>query len=211
MLKQELTASLLGARRRCCAWACAAAPLVTDKAKALLWDRKRDCILVYVLVAAIAILGAGKANSATTTPKPVPVLVVPGILGCLSTCLFVDPASGQPCPASKDYHYTYGSYSYDGSLTPAWVLNPTTETQVYQSLVTTLTNAGLKVFPAPYDWRLTNQTSAQTFLKPMINQALQDTPGSAKVDIVAHSMGGLVQDITSRSSTAKKMYENLLC
>lgn len=65
----------------------------------------------------------------------------------------------------------------------------------YKGLIQKLEAAGMKegqeLFIAHYDWRNPVADAANNYLKPIINQAKQAT-GSEKVDIVAHSMGGLV-------------------
>jgi len=50
---------------------------------------------------------------------------------------------------------------------------------------------GQNLFIAFYDWRQDNAQSATQYLIPIIDEALQKS-GKDKVDIVAHSMGGLV-------------------
>lgn len=42
-----------------------------------------------------------------------------------------------------------------------------------------------------YDWRKNNDESAENYLEPVIDKALENT-GASKVNIIAHSMGGLV-------------------
>lgn len=49
---------------------------------------------------------------------------------------------------------------------------------------------GLDLFVFPYDWRLDNRVNADA-LANAVDQILQNSPAS-KVDIIAHSMGGLV-------------------
>ncbi|GIW46008.1 MAG: hypothetical protein KatS3mg077_3290 [Candidatus Binatia bacterium] len=50
---------------------------------------------------------------------------------------------------------------------------------------------GCTLFEAPYDWRLHIQDSVTRFLAPKIAEA-REKAGAPKVDIVAHSMGGLL-------------------
>ncbi|MEW6611018.1 MAG: NosD domain-containing protein [Patescibacteria group bacterium] len=68
-------------------------------------------------------------------------------------------------------------------------------TNVYQPLVEKLKEDGYEegktLFIAFYDWRQPNVISAQQYLKPMIDQAKQAS-GTDKVDIVGHSMGGIL-------------------
>jgi len=47
------------------------------------------------------------------------------------------------------------------------------------------------VYVAGYDWRQDNAYSAQTYLAPVVEEALHDC-GNEKVILIAHSMGGLV-------------------
>ncbi|MFZ2484391.1 MAG: hypothetical protein WAX80_02645 [Minisyncoccia bacterium] len=50
---------------------------------------------------------------------------------------------------------------------------------------------GVNLFISFYDWRQSNINSATDFLIPTIDQAIANSP-TGKVDIIAHSMGGLV-------------------
>jgi pimeloyl-ACP methyl ester carboxylesterase len=66
--------------------------------------------------------------------------------------------------------------------------------KVYRGLIERLEEAGYpesKIQIAHYDWRQSNAESAAEYLKPLIEQAKIDNDAD-QVDIVAHSMGGLV-------------------
>ena len=107
-------------------------------------------------------------NSPECTGDRDPVIVVPGIVGSFNMLsLFADipSASWGPVPFYK----------------------------IYQGLVSRLEAEGYvknqDLFVAYYDWRKLNTDSAREFLAPIIAQAKQKT---GRVDIVAHSMGGLL-------------------
>jgi len=72
-----------------------------------------------------------------------------------------------------------------------WSLNGKT----YDNLISAFENEdfvlGEDLFIGFYDWRQANNNSAQNYLMPLIDQAIA-VSGSDKVDIVAHSMGGIV-------------------
>lgn len=65
----------------------------------------------------------------------------------------------------------------------------------FKALIKKLENAGYEMnknlFVAHYDWRQPNSVSAEQYLVPVIQQAKQIS-GAHKVDLIAHSMGGLV-------------------
>ncbi|MBP9751302.1 MAG: alpha/beta hydrolase [Candidatus Moranbacteria bacterium] len=73
-----------------------------------------------------------------------------------------------------------------------WELDPILHK--YDDLMSSLERNGyqkeVNLFPFPYDWRVTNKTSA-LYLQDKIEDVIQKT-GVSKVDVVAHSMGGLV-------------------
>lgn len=66
---------------------------------------------------------------------------------------------------------------------------------IYKGLIEKLEDAGYeqgeKLFIAHYDWRQSNAQSAAEYLAPIIEEAKQ-VSGIDEIDIVAHSMGGLV-------------------
>jgi pimeloyl-ACP methyl ester carboxylesterase len=67
--------------------------------------------------------------------------------------------------------------------------------RTYDGLIKTIRSAGYvegkDFFIAYYDWRKPNSQSAENFLRPVIKKALALNP-VGQVNIVAHSMGGLV-------------------
>lgn len=85
--------------------------------------------------------------------------------------------------------------------------NFTPFTHVYDGLVKSLENAGYEknkdFFIAFYDWRKENFNSALNYLKETITKAKQ-VSGKNKVNIIAHSMGGLV----TRAYIISNHYEN---
>ncbi|MEX0649986.1 MAG: alpha/beta hydrolase [Candidatus Andersenbacteria bacterium] len=82
-----------------------------------------------------------------------------------------------------------------------------TADKVYRGLIERLEAAGYEeektLFIAHYDWRQANSESAGEYIKPVIDQAKLKS-GSNKVDIVAHSMGGL----TARSYIQSEDYDS---
>ncbi|MDP3793113.1 MAG: hypothetical protein Q8Q89_05325 [bacterium] len=86
----------------------------------------------------------------------------------------------------------------------AWVIDPIFHT--YDDLIATLKANGFvddkDIFTFPYDWRQSNVITAVQ-LRNKINE-VQAICGCAKVDLVAHSMGGLV----ARQYIQSTQYEN---
>lgn len=85
-----------------------------------------------------------------------------------------------------------------------YILDPILHT--YDNLIEALLGAGYELdetlFTFPYDWHNTNYETSAFLLKEKIDE-VQEKTGSSKVDIVAHSMGGLV----SRYYIQSKYYE----
>ncbi|MEI8270529.1 MAG: alpha/beta hydrolase [bacterium] len=74
------------------------------------------------------------------------------------------------------------------------ILGKKYDSKTFEGLISELEKSGYienaNLFVFPYDWRKSNVVSAEK-LKEKINKILLDT-GADKVDLVAHSMGGLV-------------------
>jgi len=141
----------------------------------------------YIIAGITDSFGAGSYDVYLVKIKgeKIPVLVVPGIMGSFSSCLF-DPLCG-------DYNWDpLGPININ--LTSAWVLDPIANT--YGSLIQTFKDAGyeegINLFPVPYDWRNRNQDTAAQFLEYKITEAKAASDEHDQVDVVAHSMGGLV-------------------
>ncbi len=97
-----------------------------------------------------------------------PVIIVPGIAGSFNIlALFADKSGGQwgPVPFHNMYAGLIARFEAEG-----YVRNET-------------------LYTAYYDWRQGNDESAAEYLAPIIAEAKEKT---GKVDIVAHSMGGLL-------------------
>ncbi len=81
-----------------------------------------------------------------------------------------------------------GSAQHNGE----WLIDPITH--AYDNLIDTLDangyEKGVTLFPFPYDWRVSNRETA-FLLKQKIDE-IKIICGCDKVDVVAHSMGGLV-------------------
>lgn len=111
-----------------------------------------------------------KPDFCPTEPERDPIVLVPGITVSQNRkLLYKDKAGSQ-------WKFALGFNVYKGLIKKL-------ETAGYEQ--------GQDLFIAHYDWRNPAAHNAITYLKPMIDQAKQAT-GASKVDVVAHSFGGLV-------------------
>lgn len=122
------------------------------------------------------------------------VLVVPGIEGSMSSELFCK-SSTDVADVENWINDTPNSFRWPWdkltkitfSMPSEWTIDPVQST--YTPLINYLQDNGEVPEPVPYDWRLSIPEIARQFLKPHIDAAIAR---NARVDIVAHSMGGLV-------------------
>lgn len=140
----------------------------------------------------------GYTSSGQTASKPkTPILLVPGIMG-----------STVNHSANQAYNYLFdGDTDYDVIYpelpfrSPKWnshelkLLDPYNQLG-WNNLIKTLQSQygyqyGKNLFTVPYDWSLPISQIRDQYLKPWIQYA-EDQSGRTKVDIIAHSMGGLV-------------------
>lgn len=128
---------------------------------------------------------------------------------CLAILKFIILAQETPFYPTIIVPGIGGSWNWDVMFNKifgdSWNFMPFTH--IYDGLIKSLENAGYEkdkdFFIAFYDWRKPNFDSAINYLKQTINQAKQIS-GKDKVNIVAHSMGGLV----TRAYIISNHYQN---
>jgi len=141
----------------------------------------------------------------TDRPLHDPVILIPGISGSYINKNYGDheeiwPNASQLVFSPTDAFLNDLALNIDGtenSLFPMSVgdiIREQSGAHVFDKLITELEAGGYvegtDLFVFPYDWRKSNFDNA-VLLKDKINQIITDT-NKSKVDIVAHSMGGLV-------------------
>ncbi|KKT92266.1 MAG: hypothetical protein UW94_C0020G0016 [Parcubacteria group bacterium GW2011_GWA2_45_14] len=140
-------------------------------------------LAVYIFVVAGLLLAASSHAEIVIGPGDPPCFVDPTQPQCRKPVLIV-PGLG----ASYNKKLMLKDQASDN-----WKFAPSVDW--FDSLITRLENEGYEegkdLFIVHYDWRQPNLYSAIQYLVPAINQAKQISGGD-KVDIIAHSMGGLV-------------------
>ncbi|MBI5416359.1 hypothetical protein HZA55_00190 [Candidatus Poribacteria bacterium] len=119
------------------------------------------------------------------TIKPLPVILLPGILGSW-TDNFFEPFTNSNSIDQSKLSLTEESQSWFWKQLDNWGYLPHT----WQDLKIKLPELGYPIYKCPYDWRNNNEYSAQNYLMSCIDKAKQET-STSKVNVIAHSMGGL--------------------
>ena len=137
-------------------------------------------------------------GSACNSTGKTPVILLPGILGLLRTTWDSPcPPDRTGCPGAdlfrmgfRPWHHLQSVY---GLFDPLFRLE--SKRVGWMTVIEALEQRGYKVgctlFPAPYDWRLPIDQVVSSYLSQVIPEAKR-LSGAPKVDIIAHSMGGLV-------------------
>ncbi|MDR3581896.1 MAG: hypothetical protein P4L67_01335 [Candidatus Pacebacteria bacterium] len=160
-----------------------------------------------VSVSRVTIYGTPSAPAETQRE---PVVIVPGMLGSrldkVSDGQEVWPDANAMLLSGSDSYLDDLSLSRSGAqisgmeMTPSDIIRTVTTSipfsgqDFYGPLLDSLVSMGYRegtdLFVAPYDWRLDIASSAAS-IDPVIRNAIAHSP-DGKIDIVAHSMGGLV-------------------
>ncbi|MFA6227330.1 MAG: right-handed parallel beta-helix repeat-containing protein [Candidatus Paceibacterota bacterium] len=139
-----------------------------------------------------------------------PVIIIPGIMGTQLSKDYDDNSQIWPNISKLilsffDEFLNDLSFNSDGTENPAFPMKVgdilrkvdlvgRTVSNTFDGLISTLTSdgyvEGTDLFVFPYDWRKSNAESA-ILLKEKIDEVISET-GSSRVEIIAHSMGGLV-------------------
>ncbi len=109
-----------------------------------------------------------RENGGDEESGPYPVIIVPGIGASVNLDLMIGGIFND--------NWKMFDHTYDGIIEAFKAMGYEEDIDLYICY---------------YDWRQDNAVSAAEFLKPLIDRALAAS-GSSKVNIVAHSMGGLV-------------------
>jgi pimeloyl-ACP methyl ester carboxylesterase len=133
-------------------------------------------------------------NPSTLTP----VLLVPGIMGSSVGWGGPYPILPREPPDWKEFPKKTKSWGLHDPLGIAgW------RDLYYNSLEPLGYKLGCTVFPVPYDWRMDINDAAREYLKKWIDEA-KNKAGTSKVNIIAHSMGGLL----TRAYIQSEGYDN---
>lgn len=145
--------------------------------------------------------GLWSSNKLITSEAKVrrPVIVIPGILG------------SWPVPASVAKHYLWEDLQFwNRSYKTSLVLDPIEHT--YDGLMNDLVLKGYErnktLFPFPYQWRQDNVKTAGQLAQKIAD--VKGFCGCPKVDLVGHSMGGLVARQYIESDAYQNDVQNLI-
>ena len=148
--------------------------------------------------------------SSASSGGKIPILLLPGIMGSST-------GKGGPYPTlPKDAPTAWNSAEWGGRKTKG--LHDPLGQAGWQDLIKDLQaqpydyKLDEDLFCVPYDWRMDWKDAAEKYLKPAIEHALAKTgQGSdGKVNIIAHSMGGLLVRAYIQGSEQRKNQINKL-
>ncbi|MEK7110668.1 MAG: hypothetical protein AAB867_02350, partial [Patescibacteria group bacterium] len=134
-----------------------------------------------------------------------PIVIVPGIMGSrlnrVSDGEEVWPDVAKMLLSGSDDYLDElklndkGNQFIDKQMEAGDIIDSAGGTTFYAHLLNAFTDAGYSfgtdLFVVPYDWRFHIGTSSAQFLAPIIQTAIAKSP-TGKINIVAHSMGGLL-------------------
>ncbi|MES2224372.1 MAG: alpha/beta fold hydrolase [Patescibacteria group bacterium] len=145
-----------------------------------------------------------------------PIIIIPGITGSVLTKDYGDKSELWPNLTKltlnlADSHLNdlillqSGTPSTVRPVMVGDIIRKISSIDIFDGLIAALSKngyvEGTNLFVLPYDWRLSNEAN-QALLKDMVAKALEKT-GKQKVDLVAHSMGGLlVSDYLAKNASA---------
>lgn len=130
------------------------------------------------------------SNAPCNPTTRTPVLLVPGIMGS-------SVGWGGPYPLLSK---TPPNWKEFPKKTSSWGLHDPDKVAGWRDLVEFLEikgplgygyQMGCTIFPVPYDWRMDINDAAREYLKKWIDEAKR-VAGTSNVNVIAHSMGGLV-------------------
>jgi pimeloyl-ACP methyl ester carboxylesterase len=128
---------------------------------------KRYISITFIVVLSVFVFADAQISD------PDPIVIVPGIGASWKPEIILNPS---PTASLDGWRFSPGIKQYD---------------LLVQSFKDEGLVEGEDFFVAFYDWRQSNSDSANDYLVPIIDEALAHS-STGKVDIVAHSMGGLV-------------------
>ena len=162
--------------------------------------------VVYTVTASDMSTEAYTVNVVIDPPTQDPVILIPGIMGTELIRDYGDKDEIWPSVSRLVLSFfdnylrdlellSDGEKNLDYPMKIGDIIRSTPTSNIFKGLISYLITTGeyiegVDLFVFPYDWRLSNEENA-ILLKEKINQVLVYT-GKEKVDIVAHSMGGLV-------------------
>ncbi len=157
-------------------------------------------------------------NIPTTTPEREPIVIVPGALGSaldrVSDGEEVWPNVTKMILSGSDSYLNDLKLTSTGMQTTAIATGDILRQELdifsgYQNLIQSCQDVGYEesstLFVAPYDWRQSIASSAQA-IAPIIARALAHSP-YGKINIIAHSMGGLVVKEYLAAATSTTLHD----